>query len=102
MTVTKAAKEEFPKDLGDLYAPGARLIRQSVEHGVTAMRAHVEIDASVRFACLETALKLQTDFRAHCDLQIASTSVPSRKGTRQNSWHLTQNLECRLRSRSAL
>ncbi|KIM43132.1 hypothetical protein M413DRAFT_396626 [Hebeloma cylindrosporum] len=71
MKVTKAAKEEFPKDLDDLYARGARLIRQSVEHGVTAMRAHVEIDTSVGFACLEAALKLQSDFRAHSDVQIA-------------------------------
>jgi cytosine/adenosine deaminase-related metal-dependent hydrolase len=83
MKVTKAAKEEFPKNLDDLYARGARLIRQSVEHGVTAMRAHVEIDTSVGFTCLETALKLQSDFRAHCDLQIASTSVPSREEARQ-------------------
>jgi len=79
MKLTKAAKEEFPKTLEDLYARGARLIRQSVEHGVTAMRAHVEIDTAVGFSCLETALKLQSDFRAHCDVQIASTSPPSKK-----------------------
>ncbi|KAF8964293.1 hypothetical protein BDZ97DRAFT_1660701 [Flammula alnicola] len=71
MHVTKIAKSEFPKRLEDLYARGARIIRESVVHGVTAMRAHVEIDTSVRFACLEVAQKLQNDYRAQCDVQIA-------------------------------
>ncbi|PPQ77464.1 hypothetical protein CVT25_011332 [Psilocybe cyanescens] len=71
MRVTKAAKSEFPKQLEDLYARGARIIQESVEHGVTAIRAHVEIDTSVGFACLEAALKLQCKYSAHCDVQIA-------------------------------
>ncbi|KAH9480297.1 hypothetical protein JR316_0006895 [Psilocybe cubensis] len=71
MQVTKAAKSEFPKRLEDLHARGARIIEESVEHGVTAIRAHVEIDTSVGFACLEAALTLQREYRAHCDVQIA-------------------------------
>lgn len=65
------AKAEFPHRIDDLYARGARIIRESVEYGVTAMRAHVEVDTLVGFACLEAAQKLQGDYRTQCDIQIA-------------------------------
>lgn len=77
MEVTKLAKAEFPKDLDDLYTRGARLIKESIAHGVTAMRTHVEIDTSVHFACLHVAQKLQQEYRSQCDVQIASTLYPS-------------------------
>lgn len=65
------AKAEFPHHADDLYTRGARIIRESVEYGVTAMRAHVEVDTTVGFACLEAAQRLQDDYRAQCDVQIA-------------------------------
>ena len=71
MRVTKVAKAEFPHHADDLYTRGARIIRESVEYGVTAMRAHVEVDTTVGFACLEAAQRLQDDYRAQCDVQIA-------------------------------
>ncbi|KAF9478194.1 Metallo-dependent hydrolase [Pholiota conissans] len=71
MKVTNIAKSTFPNDLDDVYTRGARIIRESVEHGVTAMRTHVEIDTSVQFACLHVAQKLQEKYRSQCDVQIA-------------------------------
>ncbi|KDR82778.1 hypothetical protein GALMADRAFT_134336 [Galerina marginata CBS 339.88] len=71
MEVTKAAKSEFSKRSDDLYNRGARIIRESIENGVTAMRAHIEVDTSVGFACLDAAVKLQDDYHGHCEVQIA-------------------------------
>ena len=70
--MTKLAKAGFRADLEDLYNRGARIIRESVQYGVTSMRAHVEVDTSVEFACLEAAQRLQRDYRTQCDVQIAS------------------------------
>lgn len=72
MQVTKLAKAGFRADLEDLYKRGARIIRESVQYGVTSIRAHVEVDTSVEFACLEAAQRLQRDYRTQCDVQIAS------------------------------
>ncbi|KJA16935.1 hypothetical protein HYPSUDRAFT_192615 [Hypholoma sublateritium FD-334 SS-4] len=71
MQVTKLAKAGFRADLEDLYNRGARIIRESVQYGVTSMRAHAEVDTSVEFACLEAAQRLQRDYRTQCDVQIA-------------------------------
>ncbi|PPR07781.1 hypothetical protein CVT26_014966 [Gymnopilus dilepis] len=71
MEVTRTAKAGFPNRLEDLYNRGARLIRESVLCGVTAMRAHVEVDTSVGFSCLDAGLKLQGDYRKQCDVQIS-------------------------------
>jgi len=71
MRVTQAAKRDFPRDTLDLFSRGARIIRESVEYGVTAMRAHVEIDTTVRFSCLEAAERLQREYHLLCDVQLA-------------------------------
>ncbi|CAA7261521.1 unnamed protein product [Cyclocybe aegerita] len=71
MRVTKVAKAGFSKQPDDLYSRGARIIRESVEHGVTSMRAHVEVDNSVGFTCLEVAQRLKKDYLGLCDVQIA-------------------------------
>jgi cytosine/adenosine deaminase-related metal-dependent hydrolase len=73
MTITGKAKVSFPLDLDDLYRRGARLIRESVECGVTSMRAHVEVDAIVGFACLDVAEALRDKFKLICDVQIAGS-----------------------------
>ncbi|RDB18021.1 Cytosine deaminase [Hypsizygus marmoreus] len=71
LEVTGRAKAAFPLDLNDLYDRGARLIRESVQFGVTSMRAHVEVDSIVGFACLDVAQALQRKFELICDVQIA-------------------------------
>lgn len=72
MEVTRTAKVEFPNRIEDLYNRGARIIKESVLYGVTAMRAHVEVDTSVGFVCLGAGLKLRDEYRQQCDVQIAS------------------------------
>ncbi|EPT05239.1 hypothetical protein FOMPIDRAFT_125332 [Fomitopsis schrenkii] len=70
LRVTAKAKAAFPSRLRDLYDRGKRFIIESVQCGVTAMRAHVEVDKTVHTCCLDTGLKLKDEFRAICDVQI--------------------------------
>ncbi|KAI0632129.1 Metallo-dependent hydrolase [Trametes polyzona] len=71
LRVTAKAKSTFPHNRDDLYDRGRKLILQSVECGVTTMRAHVEVDEAVHFACVDTGLRLQKLFRDICHVQIA-------------------------------
>ncbi|EIW59523.1 Metallo-dependent hydrolase [Trametes versicolor FP-101664 SS1] len=71
LRVTAKAKSAFPHNLEDLFERGRKLITQSVECGVTMMRAHVEVDEAVHFACVDTGLKLQKLYRDICHVQIA-------------------------------
>lgn len=71
MRVTGNTKSGFPLDVQDLYNRGERVIRESIGYGVTVMRAHVEVDSIVRFACLDMALSLRRKYSALCDIQIA-------------------------------
>ncbi|KAF2138515.1 uncharacterized protein K452DRAFT_233837 [Aplosporella prunicola CBS 121167] len=68
MTLTGKAKARFEE--GDLLRRGRRLIEESIKHGVTAMRAFVEVDNDVHFKCLEAALNLKKDFERTCTVQI--------------------------------
>ncbi|CCM03532.1 uncharacterized protein FIBRA_05666 [Fibroporia radiculosa] len=71
LKVTAQAKGNFPSALEDLYNRGSRLIVESVECGVTAMRAHVEVDETVHMSCLDVGLRLKKDYETICDVQIA-------------------------------
>lgn len=71
MLVTAKAKESFQTNKDDLRCRGTRLIEESVENGVTSMRAHVEVDTIVGFSCLEVALELKARYKDICDVQIA-------------------------------
>ncbi|KAL6303449.1 hypothetical protein BKA93DRAFT_332108 [Sparassis latifolia] len=72
LKVTAKAKSAFPADTEDLYDRGKRLITESVECGVTLMRAHVEVDRTVNMCCLEAGLRLRDEFQDICDIQIAA------------------------------
>jgi cytosine/adenosine deaminase-related metal-dependent hydrolase len=74
ISVTAEAKKLFTMD--DLLTRGRQLIRESIQAGVTAMRAHVEVDTTVRFTCLEAAIALKEEFKDICDVQIAGW-IPS-------------------------
>jgi hypothetical protein len=76
MSITLKAKEAFPSRLDDLYNRGARLVEESVENGVTSMRAHVEVDTIVGFSCLDVALDLKSRYKDICDVQIAGILYP--------------------------
>ena len=47
------------------------MIAQSIECGVTLMRAHVEVDEAVHFACVDVGLRLRKLYRDICHVQIA-------------------------------
>ncbi|KAH9950574.1 Metallo-dependent hydrolase [Amylocystis lapponica] len=72
LRVTANAKSTFPLSREDLYGRGKRLIMQSIECGVTMMRAHVEVDSTVHMACIETGLALREEFQGICEVQIAA------------------------------
>ncbi|KAI0770295.1 Metallo-dependent hydrolase [Fomes fomentarius] len=71
LRVTAKAKSGFPTNSDDLYDRGRKLIAQSIECGVTLMRAHVEVDETVHFACVDAGLRLRKLFRDICHVQVA-------------------------------
>lgn len=77
MKVTARAKQDFRYDTEDLLRRGRRLIRESIECGVTSMRAHVEVDSIVGLSCLTTALQLRNEFKTACNVQIAAFAQES-------------------------
>lgn len=72
LRVTNKAKAEFPNDVDNLYARATHLIQESVEAGVTAMRAFVEVDTTVGFACLDMGLQLAKEWAEVCHIQIVA------------------------------
>ncbi len=75
LRVTAKAKADFLSQQHDLYIRGKRLILESVEAGVTVMRAHVEIDETVENVCLDIGLRLKKECEALCDVQIAGDDL---------------------------
>lgn len=49
---------------------GRALVEESVNFGVTHMRAFVEVDQSVEMKCLEAGLALKAEFLGRCYIQI--------------------------------
>ncbi|EMD93482.1 hypothetical protein COCC4DRAFT_164671 [Bipolaris maydis ATCC 48331] len=70
MSITGQAKSRFVED--DLLRRGTRLIEESIQHGVTAMRAFVEVDGVVELKCLHAGLKLKELFQDRCEVQICA------------------------------
>jgi hypothetical protein len=65
---TSKAKARY--DLPDLSLRGAQLIAESVQAGVTSMRAFVEVDHIVGTKCIEAAVALKKRFENDCFVQI--------------------------------
>ncbi|KAK5175869.1 uncharacterized protein LTR77_001009 [Saxophila tyrrhenica] len=72
MALTGEAKKDF-EEL-DLLERGQRLIDESVEAGVTHMRAFVELDAVVGMKCLDAGIKLKRETKAEgrCMVQLCA------------------------------
>ncbi|KAJ7175821.1 hypothetical protein C8R46DRAFT_1079631 [Mycena filopes] len=70
LKLTNQAKASFDRE--DLYERGSKLIRDSLECGVTSMRAHVEVDTTVQLLCVEVGLELSKAFSHACDIQLAA------------------------------
>lgn len=68
MELTGKAKARFEED--DLLRRGRWLIKESINAGVTHMRAFVEVDEGVGFKCLDAGLKLKEEFSEQCEVQI--------------------------------
>lgn len=70
MEMTARAKSRFEAD--DLLRRGRQLIEESIQYGVTAMRAFVEVDGIVHLKCLEAGLTLKEEFSRRCEVQICA------------------------------
>jgi hypothetical protein len=67
---TSKAKARY--DSADLELRGAQLIAESVQAGVTSMRAFVEVDHAVGTKCVEVAVALKKRFEKDCFVQICA------------------------------
>lgn len=70
MDLTAKAKSQF--EIDDLLERGQRLIDESVNAGVTHMRAFVEVDAIVHSKCLEAGIELKKRNQGRCIVQICA------------------------------
>ena len=70
MSLTGSAKAQFEHE--DLLERGQRVIDESVEAGVTHMRAFVELDAGVGTKCLEAGTQLKRQTAGRCSVQICA------------------------------
>jgi cytosine/adenosine deaminase-related metal-dependent hydrolase len=70
MEMTGEAKSRFEEE--DLLRRGGQLIEESIRHGVTAMRAFVEVDGVVHLKCLHAGLKLKDEYKKRCEVQICA------------------------------
>ncbi|KAJ4295210.1 hypothetical protein N0V90_007220 [Kalmusia sp. IMI 367209] len=70
MELTGKAKARFAED--DLLRRGRQLVEESIQHGVTVMRAFVEVDGGVQFKCLDAGLQLKAEFTDRCEIQLCA------------------------------
>ena len=70
MTLTTSAKKRFTRS--DLLRRGRQLIVESVQVGVTSMRAFCEVDGGVGLKCLDAGLELKKEFEDRCEVQICA------------------------------
>ncbi|KAF7868304.1 hypothetical protein EAF04_004836 [Stromatinia cepivora] len=68
MKLTSEAKSRFEHD--DLVERGRALVEESIQFGVTHMRAFVEVDFGVGMKCLDAGLALKREFYDKCYIQI--------------------------------
>lgn len=70
MALTGQAKTRFEEE--DLLRRGRRLVAESVESGVTTMRAFVEVDEVVGLKCVQAAIRLKKQYCEICEIQICA------------------------------
>ncbi|KAL2066549.1 hypothetical protein VTL71DRAFT_2620 [Oculimacula yallundae] len=68
LRLTSEAKARFEHN--DLLERGRALIEESINFGVTHIRAFVEVDLTVKLKCLEAGLALKKEFKNRCLIQI--------------------------------
>ncbi|EST06995.1 hypothetical protein PSEUBRA_003625 [Kalmanozyma brasiliensis GHG001] len=70
LSSTADAKAKFTPD--DVRQRMRRLVASSVSHGVTTMRAFVEVDPTVGLMCLEAAVEVKKEYETSCEVQIVA------------------------------
>ena len=75
LTSTASAKARFTRS--DVDARMRRLITSSVSHGVTSMRAFVDVDPTVGLMCLDVACELKAEYAACVEVQIVAFAQDS-------------------------
>ncbi|KAI0098366.1 Metallo-dependent hydrolase [Daldinia grandis] len=65
---TSKAKERYSEE--DLYLRGSQLLAESYKHGVTSLRAFVEVDHITGALPLVTAIRLKSEFAHLLEVQI--------------------------------
>ncbi|KAL3421332.1 hypothetical protein PVAG01_07777 [Phlyctema vagabunda] len=68
LSITSEAKSRFTHE--DLMERGRALVNESINFGVTHMRAFVEVDQGVKMKCLDAGLALKAEFKDRCHIQI--------------------------------
>ncbi|KZT55015.1 hypothetical protein CALCODRAFT_362123 [Calocera cornea HHB12733] len=58
--------------LSSLAQSGRQIIEASLSHGVTTVRAQVDVDAMVGYLPLHAAFGLQTEFEGRCDIRLSA------------------------------
>jgi len=90
------AKLRFERD--DLLERGRALIEESIDYGVTHMRAFVEVDQTVGMKCLDAGLALKEEFKDRCRIQIcafAQDPIYSQDDGGKEMLHLMEEAACR-------
>ncbi|KAH7909903.1 hypothetical protein BJ138DRAFT_1088682 [Hygrophoropsis aurantiaca] len=85
LRVTNKAKATFPQNPDDFFDRASRLIRESVESGVTCMRAYVEVDTAVELFCLDGGFLCAKEWAGVCDVQIVGMSFDLPHNLRRRS-----------------
>lgn len=68
LTSTSKAKERYTHS--DLVRRGSQLVAESIQAGVTSMRAFVEVDHVTQFKCVEAGIELKRKFASRCYVQL--------------------------------
>jgi len=70
MSLTGQAKQRFTEE--DVMRRAKRLIEESIEAGVTSMRAFVEMDEVAETKSLQAAVKLKKQYKDQLDVQLCA------------------------------
>jgi cytosine/adenosine deaminase-related metal-dependent hydrolase len=70
MSITGQAKARFSED--DLLRRGRRLLDESIDAGVTCMRAFVEVDEVAQMKSLDACIMLKEEYEDRCNVQICA------------------------------
>lgn len=65
---TSKAKERYTPE--DLLHRGNQLVSESIQAGVTSMRAFVEVDRVTKLKCVEAGILLKKKHAEHCHIQL--------------------------------